>query len=171
MVLATKSLASILGAGCTVVFKASELSPRTHHLLLELYMEAGIPPGVINVIQCRREDSPGVTEALISHKAIRKVEFIGSAAVGRIIASLSGKYLKPILLELGGKCPSIVLDDLNEAQLDEAAAKTIRYGQLYYPSMSLKRVWYLINCVYSIYEPRPSLLRVRAYYNTKKSCR
>jgi acyl-CoA reductase-like NAD-dependent aldehyde dehydrogenase len=97
-------------------------------MLLELYMEAGIPPGVMNVVQCRREDSPAVTEALISHQAIRKVEFIGSASVGRVIASLSGKYLKPVLMELGGKCPSIVLDDLNEVQLDEAATKTIRYG-------------------------------------------
>lgn len=133
MVLATKSLASILGAGCTVVFKASELSPRTHHLPLELWIEAGVPPGVINVIQCQREDSPAVTEALISHQAIRKVEFIGSAVVGRIIASLCGNYLKPVLMELGGKCPHIVLDDLNDAQLDEAATKTIRYGQLHYP--------------------------------------
>ncbi|KAK5044556.1 hypothetical protein LTR84_010680 [Exophiala bonariae] len=128
VVLATKSLASILGAGCSVVFKASELCPRTHHLLVELWIEAGVPPGVINVVQCRREDSPALTEALISHKAIRKVEFIGSASVGRIIASLSGKYLKPVLMELGGKCPSIVLDDLNDAQLEEAATKTIRYA-------------------------------------------
>jgi acyl-CoA reductase-like NAD-dependent aldehyde dehydrogenase len=127
-VLATKSLASILGAGCTVVFKASELCPRTHHLLVELWIEAGLPSEVINVVQCRREDSPGITEVLISHKAIRKVEFIGSASVGRIIASLSGKYLKPVLMELGGKCPSIILDDLNDEQLEDAAAKTIRYG-------------------------------------------
>ncbi|KAK5034866.1 hypothetical protein LTR13_006048 [Exophiala sideris] len=128
VVLATKSLASILGAGCSVVFKASELSPRTHHKLLELWVEAGVPPSVINVVQCRRDDSPAVTEALISHPAIKKIEFIGSASVGRIVASLCGKYLKPVLMELGGKCPHIVLDDLNDAQLEEAASKAIRYG-------------------------------------------
>lgn len=110
------------------MFKASELSPRTHHRIRELWVEAGIPPAVISVIQCRREDSPAVTEALISHSAIKKVEFIGSASVGRIVASLSGRYLKPILMELGGKCPHIVLDDLNDAQLEEAASKASRYG-------------------------------------------
>lgn len=130
VVLATKSLASILGAGCSVVFKASELSPRTHHKLLETWIEAGVPAKVISVVQCRREDSPAVTEALIAHPAIKKVEFIGSAAVGRIIASLAGRYLKPVLMELGGKCPHIVLDDLDDTQLEAAAAKAIRYGIL-----------------------------------------
>ena len=135
VVLATRSLASILGAGCTVVFKASELSPRTHHLLIKLFIEAGVPPEVISVIQCDRDRSPAIVEALVSHKSIRKVEFIGSASVGRHIASLSGKYLKPVVMELGGKCPTIVLDDLNDEQLEEAASKAIRYGMLTRPSL------------------------------------
>lgn len=133
--LATRSLASILAAGCTVVFKASELSPRTHHLLLQLFIQAGVPPDVISVIQCERDRSPEVVEALISHKSIRKVEFIGSASVGRHIASLSGRYLKPVVMELGGKCPTIVLDDLNDDRLEEAAGKAVRYGMWIKPGI------------------------------------
>lgn len=90
-------------------------------------MEAGVPPNVINVVQTSREHAPAVTEALIAHMAIRKVEFIGSASVGRIIGSLAGKYLKPVLMELGGKCASIVLED---AKLEDAANKTVEQGWL-----------------------------------------
>lgn len=84
-----------------------------------------MPSNVINVLQTSRQDAPAVTEALIAHKSIRKVEFIGSASVGRIIGSLGGKYLKPVLMELGGKCASIVLDDAN---LNDAANKTVDQG-------------------------------------------
>ena len=115
----------MLAAGCTVVFKASELCPRTHHFLAEVFAEAGLPKGALNVIQCRREDAPTVTECLVAHSAIRKVEFIGSPDVGRIIGQLGGKYLKPVLMELGGKCAAIVLDD---ARLEDAAEKCVRGG-------------------------------------------
>lgn len=131
VILAVKSLASILGAGCSIVFKASEICPKTHHFLVQAYIEAGLPRDVISVIHTSREDSPAVTEALISHNAIRKVEFIGSAAVGRIIGSLAGKYLKPVLMELGGKCASIVLEDAN---LDETATKCIASGMIIVPT-------------------------------------
>lgn len=121
-----------LAAGCTIILKASELSPRTQHILAECFEEAGIPKGVIEVIQAKREDAATggfpvvlavqvtllltnltVVEAVISHKDLRKVDFIGSAAVGRRIAATCAKYLKPILMELGGKGPAIVLDDAN----------------------------------------------------------
>lgn len=118
-ILSGRSLASIIGAGCTVVFKASELSPKTHHMLVEAFLEAGVPSGVINVIQTAREDAAGVTETLISHPAIRKVEFIGSAGVGSKIAELAGKYLKPLLMEMGDKSAAIVLEDADmEASAD-----------------------------------------------------
>jgi acyl-CoA reductase-like NAD-dependent aldehyde dehydrogenase len=112
--------------------KASELSPRTHHRLAQIFIEAGVPPAAVNVIQTRREDAPAVTEALIAHKAIKKVEFVGSAAVGSIVGSLAGKYLKPVLMELGGKCSAIVLDD---ADLDDAAGKCIAGGSLTFYSL------------------------------------
>jgi acyl-CoA reductase-like NAD-dependent aldehyde dehydrogenase len=81
-ILAGRSLASIVGSGCIVVFKASELSPKTHHMFVEAFVEAGVPSGVINVIQTAREDAAGMTEALVSHRAIRKIEFIWECGGG-----------------------------------------------------------------------------------------
>lgn len=101
VILGARSIATPVAAGCSVVFKASEYCPHTHHLLVEIFREAGLPDGVVNVIQTRREDAAPVTEALVAHPHIRKVEFIGSASVGRIIGQLGGKYLKPVLMELG----------------------------------------------------------------------
>lgn len=114
-----------LAAGCTVVLKASELSPKTHHLLVQALFDAGLPKNAVNIVQVDRQNAAAVTEALISHKAIRKVEFIGSANVGRIIGAVAGKYLKPVLMELGGKCAAIVLEDAN---LEDAAMKIIAGG-------------------------------------------
>ena len=113
-----RAISQGLAAGCTIVLKASELCPKTHHLLTRCFEEAGIPKGVINVIQAKREDAAAVTEAIISHKAIKKIDFIGSAAVGRQIGQVCAKHLKPILMELGGKGPAIVLED---ADLQKAA--------------------------------------------------
>ena len=107
-----------LAAGCAIVVKASELCPKTHHLLVECFEEAGIPAGVINIIQAKREDAAPVVETIIAHKAVRKVDFIGSAAVGSKIGQVCAKYLKPILMELGGKGPAVVLED---ADLEKTA--------------------------------------------------
>lgn len=115
-----------LAAGCTIVVKASELCPLTHHTLVSCFEEAGIPTGVLNVIQAKREDAAPVVEALISHKAIRKVDFIGSAAVGSKIGQVCAKYLKPILMELGGKGPALVLSD---ADLEKAAGLCAMGGE------------------------------------------
>ena len=111
VILPLRAMSMALAAGCTIVVKASELCPRTHHLLLECYEEAGIPAGVINIVQAARSDAAAVTEAIIAHKAVRKVDFIGSAAVGSKIGQVCAKYLKPILMELGGKGPAVVLED------------------------------------------------------------
>lgn len=118
MILPLRAISMALAAGCAVVVKASELCPRTHNLLVECFEEAGVPTGVINIIQARREDAAAVTEAIVAHKAVRKVDFIGSAAVGSKIGQLCAKYLKPVLMELGGKGPAIVLED---ADLEKAA--------------------------------------------------
>lgn len=132
LILATRGIASAIAAGCTVLFKASELSPRTHFAITEAFTEAGVPPGVLNQIQCRREDAAEVTETLIADEAIRKVEFIGSAAVGRVIGQIAAKHLKPVLMELGGKCPAIVLDDadLEEAAKACALGAVLHHGQI-----------------------------------------
>ncbi len=110
------------------MLKVSEQSPNTHHFLAELFHQAGLPSGVLNVIQTRREDAAAVTEAAIAHRYIRKVEFIGSAAVGSRIASLAGKYLKPTLMELGGKAAALVLED---ADLHLAAQACVNGGYMH----------------------------------------
>ncbi|WP_068116010.1 aldehyde dehydrogenase [Tropicimonas marinistellae] len=119
VILGVRSIAMPLACGNTVVMKSSEISPRTHALMVEAVQGAGLPPGVLNVISNAPEDAGSVVEALIEHAAVRRVNFTGSTRVGRIIAELSARHLKPALLELGGKAPMIVLDD---ADLDAAVA-------------------------------------------------
>jgi acyl-CoA reductase-like NAD-dependent aldehyde dehydrogenase len=120
--MACRGISAALAAGCTVVLKASELSPWSHQLILEVFEEAGLPKGVLNQIQCSRHDAPAVTEAVISHPSLRKIEFAGSAHVGRILAAVAAKHLKPILMELGDQSPAIVLED---ADLKSTAEKCI----------------------------------------------
>ncbi|EOO01142.1 putative salicylaldehyde dehydrogenase protein [Phaeoacremonium minimum UCRPA7] len=89
-----------------------------NYLRSEPIQDAGLPAGVLNIVQHSRDDAEVVVDALISDNRIRKVNFTGSTAVGRIIAAKAAQYGKPALLELGGKCPLIVLKD---ADLDKAA--------------------------------------------------
>ena len=133
LILSTRAVATAIAAGCTVVLKSSELCPATHYKILEAFVEAGLPKGVLNSIQVRREDAAEVTEAVIADRNIRKVEFIGSADVGRIIGATAAKYLKPVLMELGGKCPAIVLDD---ADLEQAADLCAKGGKSFIPKNS-----------------------------------
>lgn len=124
VILGTRALAMPLACGNTVVLKASELCPGTHRLIAECLLEAGLPAGVVNVITNAPEDAPAVVEALIAHPAVRRINFTGSTRVGRIIAETAARHLKPVLLELGGKAPMLVLDD---ADLDEAV-KAAAFG-------------------------------------------
>jgi vanillin dehydrogenase len=97
--------------------RSSEICPGTHHLIGQVLNDAGFPKGVVNVLSNAPADAPKIVEALIAHPAIRRINFTGSTKVGRIIAKLAAEHLKPVLLELGGKAPLIVLDD---ADLDQA---------------------------------------------------
>ena len=117
VILATRAIAVPLACGNTVVLKASELCPATHGLIIEALQEAGLPPGVVNFITNAPADAAEVVEAMIAHPAVRRVNFTGSTGVGKIIAGTCAKYLKPVVLELGGKAPLVVLDD---ADLDAA---------------------------------------------------
>ncbi|MDN5567753.1 MAG: aldehyde dehydrogenase family protein, partial [Paracoccus sp. (in: a-proteobacteria)] len=119
VILGVRSIAMPLACGNTVVMKTSEICPRTHRLIIDALNEAGLPAGVLNAISNAPEDAPAIVEALIAEPAVRRVNFTGSTRVGRIIAELSGRHLKPALLELGGKAPLIVLDD---ADIDAAVA-------------------------------------------------
>ncbi len=119
VIFGVRAVALPLACGNTVVLKASEICPGTHRLIAECLREAGLPPGVLNVITNAPEDAPELIDALISHPAVRRINFTGSTRVGHIIAQTAAKYLKPVLLELGGKAPLLVLDD---ADLDAAVA-------------------------------------------------
>lgn len=119
IILAMRAIAMPLACGNTVVLKASEISPATHALIGEVLNEAGIGAGVVNVITNAPEDAPKVVEQLIAHPAVRRINFTGSTKVGRIIASVAAKHLKPVLLELGGKAPVIVCED---ADIEQAVA-------------------------------------------------
>ncbi|NTF45164.1 aldehyde dehydrogenase [Rhizobium rhizogenes] len=122
VILATRAIAMPIACGNTVILKASELCPGTQRLIATALTEAGLPAGVINVITNAPEDAPQIVEALIAHSAVRRVNFTGSTKVGKIIAELSGKHLKPALLELGGKAPLVVLED---ADIDGAVNAAI----------------------------------------------
>ncbi|MCJ1427414.1 hypothetical protein MMC29_005317 [Sticta canariensis] len=100
-----------IAAGNTVILKGSELSPRCHWAVGSVFKEAGLPDGVLNVLTHRPQDAAEVTRTLVEHPAVKKINFTGSTAVGRIIAAMAGKNLKPVLLELGGKASAIVLKD------------------------------------------------------------
>ena len=119
VILATRAVAAPLACGNTVILKASEVSPRTHGEVIKALAEAGMPPGVVNLITHRPDDAADVVDEMIAHPAVRRVNFTGSTRVGRLVAENAGRHLKRVLLELGGKAPMIVLAD---ADLDEAVA-------------------------------------------------
>jgi acyl-CoA reductase-like NAD-dependent aldehyde dehydrogenase len=122
VILGVRAIATPLACGNTVVFKASEICPRTHALIGAAFHEAGLPNGVVNVVTNAAEDAAAVVGALIAHPAVRRVNFTGSTRVGRIIAELCARQLKPAILELGGKAPLLVLDDADVAEAVKAAA-------------------------------------------------
>jgi vanillin dehydrogenase len=119
VILATRAVAMPLAYANTVVLRASEICPRTHAHVVRALVDAGLPPGVVNLITNAPEDAADVLDELIAHPATRRINFTGSTKVGRIIAEKAGRHLKRVLLELGGKAPMIVLGD---ADLDRAAA-------------------------------------------------
>ena len=117
VILAVRAIATPLACGNTVILKGSENCPRTHQLIIEALQDAGFPPGVVNYITNAPADAGAVVEAMVAHPAVRRVNFTGSTRVGKIIAMTCAKYLKPVVLELGGKAPMVILDD---ADIDDA---------------------------------------------------
>ncbi|KAJ5444215.1 Vanillin dehydrogenase [Penicillium daleae] len=138
-ILGMRAVALPLAAGNTVVLKGSELSPKCFWALGDIFRQAGLPAGCLNVVFHQTSDAAAVTTALIAHPAVRKVNFTGSTNVGSIIASTAGKYIKPVLLELGGKASAIVLDDadLDKAALSCALGSFLHSGQI---CMSTERI-------------------------------
>lgn len=124
IILGVRAVAVPLACGNTVVLKASEQCPRTHSLIAEAFAEAGLPEGTVSIVTNAPEDAAEIVGALIDNPQVRRINFTGSTAVGKIIAKRAAEHLKPVLLELGGKAPLIVLDD---ADLDEAV-KAAAFG-------------------------------------------
>jgi vanillin dehydrogenase len=119
VILGTRAVAAPLAFGNTVVLKASEICPRTYGEIAAALDDAGMPPGVVNLITHQAEDAAEVVDELIAHPAVRRINFTGSTRVGRLIAENAGRHLKRVLLELGGKAPLVVLAD---ADIGEAVA-------------------------------------------------
>jgi acyl-CoA reductase-like NAD-dependent aldehyde dehydrogenase len=139
VVLAARAIAYPLVCGNTVVFRASETSPRTHELIAQAVLAAGFPAGALNFITNDPKDAPQVVDALIAHPAVRRINFTGSTHVGRIIAEKAGRQLKRCILELGDKSPLVVLEDAN---VDHAVAAGI-FGAFLYQGqicMSTERI-------------------------------
>lgn len=138
-ILGARGISSALAAGCTVVLKGSELCPATYRLLVSIFEDAGLPKGCLNLVQAGRAEASAVTEAIIAHPELRKIEFIGSADIGSVIGQVAMKYLKPVLMELGGKAPAIITRNANlrrAAQLCAFGAFT-HHGQI---CMSTERI-------------------------------
>jgi acyl-CoA reductase-like NAD-dependent aldehyde dehydrogenase len=142
LTLLANKLGPALAAGNTVVAKPAETTPLTTLRVAELAAEAGLPPGVLNVVT----GGPQTGEALVAHPDVRRVAFTGQTSTGRRIMELAGPALKHVSLELGGSDPTIVLGD---ADLD-AAVKNIQIG----------RYW---NCGQACLAPKRAFVHAEVY--------
>ena len=108
LMMAAWKIAPALAAGCTVVLKPAEQTPLSILELAKDFEPAGLPPGVVNIVT---GDGPGAGAPLVSHPAVRKIAFTGSAEVGKTIMRNAADQLKRVSLELGGKSPNIFFSD------------------------------------------------------------
>ena len=140
LILSARGLAPALALGNTVVLKPSEESPVSGGLLFaKLAEEAGLPPGVFNVVTCSRDNVTDVGDELVANPAIKAVSFTGSTAVGQMIGARAGGLLKKTCLELGGKDAILILDDadLNLAVNAATFGAFMHQGQI---CMSVERI-------------------------------
>ncbi|RUX46783.1 NAD-dependent succinate-semialdehyde dehydrogenase, partial [Mesorhizobium sp. M4A.F.Ca.ET.020.02.1.1] len=123
--MATRKIAPALAAGCTVILKPASETPLTAYALAALYEEAGVPPGVVNVLTT---STPGpVTAAMLADPRVRKLSFTGSTGIGRVLLAEAAKHVISCSMELGGNAPFIVFDDADlEAALDGAMVAKMR---------------------------------------------
>ena len=141
MSMLTRKMAPALAAGCTVVLKPSEATPLNARAIFEMFADAGVPDGVINLVTSS-EPAP-IGELFTSDPRVSKLTFTGSTAVGRLLAGAAGTALKRVSVELGGHAPFIVMPDADpvHAAKGAAALKYLNAGQacispnrLYVPS-------------------------------------
>jgi len=123
----TRKVAPALAAGCTVVCKPAEATPLTALALAVLAEQAGMPPGVFNIIPCDASQVPEVGRILCASPIVRKLSFTGSTEVGRLLMRQSADTIKKLSLELGGNAPFIVFDDADlDAAVEGALASKYR---------------------------------------------
>jgi aldehyde dehydrogenase (NAD+) len=149
VVLTSRGMAFALAAGNTIVLKPSEETPYLGGILFaEIFEEAGVPPGVLNVVTCSRETVGEVGDELIENPLVKGISFTGSTPVGRQIAAKAGAHLKKCCVELGGKDALIVCDDADMERATSAAnfGSFMHQGQI---CMSVEKL--LVQD--SIYEP------------------
>ncbi|HEY0524142.1 MAG TPA: NAD-dependent succinate-semialdehyde dehydrogenase [Stellaceae bacterium] len=112
---AVRKISAAIAAGCSVILKAPEETPGSPAELVRAYADAGLPPGVLNLVFGVPSE---ISEYLIPHPVIRKISFTGSTPVGKHLAALAGQHMKRVTMELGGHAPAIVFED---ADIDVAA--------------------------------------------------
>lgn len=125
--MATRKIGPALAAGCTVILKPASETPLTAYAMARLGAEAGVPPGVVNVLTT--SDPGPVTAAMLADPRVRKLSFTGSTGVGRILLSEAAKSVVNCSMELGGNAPFVVFDDADlSAALDGAMVAKMRNG-------------------------------------------
>ncbi|MEM7324135.1 MAG: NAD-dependent succinate-semialdehyde dehydrogenase [Actinomycetota bacterium] len=129
MSMLTRKMAPALAAGCTLVLKPAEATPLSAKAIFDVFTEAGVPPGVINMVTA--EDPVPIGDVFTSDPRVRKLTFTGSTAVGRLLAAKAGTSLQRVSVELGGHAPFIVYPDADpmNAAKGAAALKFLNAGQ------------------------------------------
>ncbi|CAH0036132.1 unnamed protein product [Clonostachys rhizophaga] len=131
--LGLRSISFALAPGNTAILKGAELSLQYYWGIINIFREASLPDGALNLIFHSPQDTGTTISALVSHPTVKKINFTGSTRVSSIISEIAGKHLKPVLIELGGKASAIVLEDadLEQAALHCARGAFINAGQIY----------------------------------------
>ncbi|MFT4119926.1 NAD-dependent succinate-semialdehyde dehydrogenase [Bradyrhizobium sp.] len=124
-----RKVAGALSAGCSIILKASEETPAGAFQLVRAFHDAGLPPGVLNLVFGNPAE---ISEYLIPQSSIRLVTFTGSIPVGKHLAEMAGRHMKPAIMELGGHAPVIVCDDVDPVATAAASAvgKSRNAGQV-----------------------------------------
>src|SRR5690554_573502 len=123
--MATRKIGPALAAGCTVILKPASETPLTAYAMARLGAEAGVPPGVVNVLTTN--EPAAVTNAMLADPRVRKLSFTGSTGVGRVLLAEAAKSVVSCSMELGGNAPFLVFDDADlEAALDGAMIAKMR---------------------------------------------
>ena len=118
--MATRKIGPALAAGCTVVLKPAKETPLTALAMASVFEEAGVPPGVVNVVPSRR--SSKIVAAMLRDPRVRKLSFTGSTQIGRVLLAQAAEGIVKCSMELGGNAPFLVFAD---ADLDVAVASAM----------------------------------------------